>query len=261
MILYDQNIWNYNPCHYRNKLIRELVTDFNADVCTFQECGPATNRVGDAPIPVLMSDEYTEVCPELAHKNFTPVFYKTEKYNLIDSGYLLYDGINDCDSKGVTWAVLEDKETSKRIAVASTHFYWQPGKEEYNQQRLQNAEQLKEVCESIIAKYDVPVIIGGDFNNGTNAEQGDEPYHKMLKDGFIDIRKSADETTDMLTHHEYPTLTDNGVYTKAPMPKITLDHIFIYGNSGIKAKKFDVITSEKALCSSDHCPLIGIFEI
>ena len=261
MLIYNQNIWNYNPCHYRNKLVRELIKDFNADVCTFQECGPSTNRVGDAPIPVLMSDEYTEVCPELAHKNFTPVFYKTEKFTLIDSGYLLYDGINDCDSKGVTWAVLEDKATSKRVAIASTHFYWQPGKEEYNQQRLQNADQLKEVCESIVAKYGIAVIIGGDFNNGTNADQGDEPYRKMLKDGFIDVRKAAANTTDTLTHHEYPVLSDNGVYINGSMPTRTLDHIFVYNDASVTLKEFNVITSQIALNSSDHCPLIGVFDI
>lgn len=44
------------------------------------------------------------------------------------------------------------------------------------------------------------------------------------------------------------------------MPMYTIDYIFAYGD-GVKAEKFDIITSQKALNSSDHCPLILNFEI
>ena len=99
---YSQNVWNYNPSEYRNKLIRSLVSDFDADICSFQECGLTTNRVGECPLPSLMADTYEEVCKEFADRNFTPVFYKKEKFNLIDSGYVLYEGLNDVNSKSIT---------------------------------------------------------------------------------------------------------------------------------------------------------------
>jgi len=133
--------------------------------------------------------------------------------------------------------------------------------EEDNQQRLQNVVQLKECCEKLVSQYDVPVIIGGDFNNGKNAEQGDMPYQTMLKEGFCDIRLTAKETTELLTHHEYPFLNEEGIYEKGSFPERILDYIFTYSKSVIIPEKFDVLISQNALDSSDHCPLIGIFSL
>ncbi len=257
--LYSHNVWNKAPTGWRNKIIRELISDFDADFCTFQECAPYTIRTGDAPLPSLMADCYVELMEELKDKNFTPVYYKRDKFSVLDSGYYLYTGLNDADSKSVSWGVFEDKETGEKIAVASTHFWWMFDSEKDNLQRLENVKELKELCEKIIKKHNVPVIIGGDFNNGFNADQGDEPYKKMLSEGFLDIRLTAKETTDMLTHHKEPLLKDDGTWENIDMPIRTIDNIFIYGE-GIKAENFNVLTSEKALVSSDHCPLLGCFE-
>ena len=86
----------------------------------------------------------------------------------------------------------------------------------------------------------------------------------MLKLGFKDVRYSAEETTDEYTYHEYPVLDEKlGIYVNKPdaLPSFDLDFMFTYGSDKIKAKKFEILTSEKALNSSDHCPLLGIFEI
>ena len=264
IILYNQNIWNSVPAEHRNKLVRSLVGDFDPDVCTFQECGPERNRVGDAPIMDLMGDVYVEATPEFADRNYTPVLYKKDKFNLIDKGYMLFDGKNDCNSKGLTWAVIEEKKTKKRYAFVSTHFWPCEVAEEDNQQRIENARQLKEICEMINEKYDIPVIIGGDFNNGENSSQGVEPYRKMLEWGFRDIRLFAEETTDKFTcRYAYPILNEDGkTYSKCPMePHVTIDNIFVYGDYPVDVKKFHIETNDKALTSSDHCPLIGYFNI
>lgn len=261
MKVYCQNVWNYLPSEFRNGLLYSLILEENADICMFQECGPGTTRAGNAPLPQLLSYEYTEICSELAHRNYTPVFYKSCKYNLLDCGYQLYEGRNDANSKSITWAVLEDRASKKRIAVASTHFWWMFDSEEDNTQRLKNAAQLKALCDRVTAQYDVPMIIGGDFNNGKNSLQGDAPYRYMLENGFTDLRLSAKLTTGCLTHHDYPVLTDKNIYAHGPLPDKILDYIFTYGSQPISAEKFDILTSQKALDSSDHCPLIGIFKL
>ena len=196
MKVYSQNIWNHNPVEYRNSLVYSLVMQSGADICMFQECGPATNRTGSAAISELMKYEYTEVCPEKANVNFTPVYYKTDKYDLIDSGYYLYTGLNDASSKSVTWAVLEKKESANRFAALSTHFWWKYDSEVDNQQRIQNARELKNICDQIAGEYEVTIVIGGDFNNGENSEQGDEPYKTMLQMGFKDLRLISSKTTN-----------------------------------------------------------------
>ncbi|MBQ9097678.1 MAG: hypothetical protein IJY55_04710 [Clostridia bacterium] len=262
--LYDQNVWNVLPIDNRSVLVRSMVEQFDADFCAFQECGPNTSRTGETPLPVLMSDKYAEVCPEKAGVNYTPVFYKKEKYNVLEADYHVYTGFNDVNSKTLTWGVFEDKETGEKIAIGSTHFWFKNESEIDNQQRIQNANELKEACDYIVAKYDIPVIVSGDFNNGRNAETGDAPYHYMIEQGFKDIRHIAEETTDGFTYHDYPVLDEEkGIYVNRPdaLPFCDFDFIFIYGPDKIKAKKFEILTSEKALNSSDHCPLLGVFEI
>lgn len=256
---YSQNVWNMSPSEYRNTLVRTLVSEFDADVCAFQECGPDTIRNGSKPLHKLMSDKYSEVCPEVSAGNFTPIFYKTDKFILRDGGYFLYDGFNDANSKSVTWALLEESFTGFKFIAVSTHFWWKYEKDEDFKQRLENVIQIKDICEKIFRKHNVPIILGGDLNNGKNADQGDEPYKEMLKSGFIDIRHSAEESTDIHTHHSYPVINSDGTYESGDFPVRTIDYIFTYG-SPIKAVKFDIITSKEALASSDHCPLIGYFE-
>lgn len=260
--LYNQNIWNNAPAGYRNKLVRSLVSDFDADVCTFQECGPQTNRVGNPSIGELMADLYAEAAPEFSSVNFTPVFYKKEKFRCIDQGYVLYDGLNDANSKGITWAVLEDLVTGKQYIFGSTHFWWRARGEEDTKQRLQNAAQLKEICDALIAKYNLPVIVAGDFNNGKNSSQGDAPYYALLEWGFRDIRNLAEDTTceEFTCRNGYPILREDGTFDKCPLaPDCCIDYIFVYGDT-VPVKKFHIETNDKALTSSDHCPLIGIFE-
>ena len=257
--LYNQNVWNHNPSEYRNGLIRTLVSQYDADICTFQECGPTTTRAGKAPLPELLKDAYQEVCPEMADKNFTPVFFKKEKFLLENSGYFLYDGFNDANSKSVTWAILKEKSTSFIFAVISTHFWWKFHSPVDFTQRISNAEQLKAKCDEIVQKYNVPIIIGGDFNNGKDSIQGDEPYKLMLSYGFNDIRLSADKKTDVYTHHGYPILGENDMYMPSADFDCIIDFIFTYGKNIPKAEKFDIITTDSSLASSDHCPLIGYF--
>ncbi len=264
MKIYCQNIWNSNPCAPRNRIVRELVREFDADVCFFQECGPQTNRIGDgeAPIANLMSDSYSEAYQEAADRNFTPVFYKKDKYNLIDSGYFLYDGLNDANSKSVTWAILEEKETGKKVVAASTHLWWRFESEEDNIQRLHNVSQLKQFCDEIVSKTGLPIIVGGDFNNGKNSSQGDEPYHTMLKEGFCDTRLIAEKTSDEFTcGNTYPkVLPDKSVVARNSSTCI-IDYIFTYNAEHYKVRKFDVLTSEEARKSSDHSPVLAVIEI
>ena len=257
LTFFSQNVWNHNPCEYRIGLIRSLIADCKADVCMFQECGPYSVRKGTNPIQKRMSDGYAENCSSVADKNYTPVFCKKERFAVLDEGYLLYDGLNDADSKSVSWVVLRDRADGSTFAAASTHFWWMAAREKDFEQRLANVDQLKAVCDGIVAKHGVPVIIGGDFNNGKNADQGDASYRKMLSLGFRDVRLIAASTTDTLTHHSDPVEMPDETFRKGELPVRTLDHLFVYGAFTGKAVSFSVLTSDEALASSDHCPLIA----
>ena len=163
MRLFDQNIWgNMKPDQCianRNRLIEGLIKAYDPDVCAFQECNPKTSRAGDTPIAELLSPAYDEVCPEFADRNFTPLFYRRDRVELIDGGWFLFEGKNDKNSKSVTWAILREKKTQKALAVLSVHFWWKWESEEDTAQRRANAAQLVAFCEQLRETYGLPIIV------------------------------------------------------------------------------------------------------
>ena len=259
--LFDHNIWCNKVIANRNALIKKMISRYDADVCTLQECRPSTHRVGETDIGAMLADKYAEVCPALYDRNHTPIFYRRARFDMIDSGYELFEGLNNIGSKSITWAVLYDKVDDCKFAVLSTHF-WYMADEEGNAQRIENVHQLKACCDRIVAKHDVPVILAGDLNCGKNSSQGEEPYFEMERVGFTDVRKCAVKTTDRYTHHALPEFNEEkGVFEcNAPLVK-TLDHAFLYGKDEIEVRSFNVLVEQMAMDSSDHCPLFVEFSL
>ena len=261
MRIYNQNIWgNMKPEHKianRNLLIHGLISKYDPDVCGFQECNPKTSRAGDTPIVALLSDAYNEVFPENEGCNFTPVFYNRDRMTCVDGGWFLFEGKNDKNSKSVTWAILEEKESKKRAAFLSVHFWWKWESEEDTLQRRANARQLVEFCNDLAQKYPVPFFVMGDLNSGEGAHQGEDAYLTMRSFGMRDLRELAKETTSMQTAHEYPILNEAGNYVDGGQPYKTLDYIFNFGKIPLSVDRFLVLVEQDALNSSDHCPLVA----
>lgn len=261
--IYSQNVWSNMGAKQavanRNDLIRDLIFACEADVCCFQECCPTTSRVGATAIQGLLADRYVEVETPAGGQNYTPLFFLRDKYRLLDGGWHLYTGgpeRNDCNSKSVTWAVFEDIMTRVAFGVCSTHFWWRSDTPLDDEQRLQNAAESCEIITAMEGKYGVPVLAAGDLNCGTGSAQGSEPCRFLLARGLLDARAVATVTTDAFTHHEYPVLSDRGIYENGGQPVRTLDHVFATAHPRMKINRFHVETSQQALNSSDHCPLV-----
>ena len=263
MRIYNQNIWGNMGAKQaianRNGLIRDLVFACEADVCCFQECSPRTSRAGATAIQDLLADRYVEVDTPAGPRNYTPLFFLRNRLRLLDSGWHLYTGgpeRNDCDSKSITWAVFEDTETRVSFGVCSTHFWWKNDTALDNQQRLRNATELCETISAVVARHHVPVLAAGDLNCGNGSAQGSEPYRFLLARGLLDARAVAAVTTDAFTHHAYPVLNDRGIYENGGQPVRTLDHVFVTTRPQMRIDRLHVETSQPALDSSDHCPLV-----
>ena len=254
VVIYDQNIWGVMPGN-RNRLIGQLVEEHGADVCCFQECNPKTTRFGDTALDREIAAHYEEVPTAVGARNFTPVFYKRDRFDVVESGYILFEGKNDANSKSVTWAILSEKASGIRFGVCSTHFWWRVDSEEDNVQRLANAKALDDCMTELRERFDVPVFAAGDLNCGERSRQGMEPY-LWLCEHLSDVRRVAAATTDTFTHHAYPVKDENGDYSGGAAPVKTLDHAFLADHPHVRVDSFDVDTSQKALDTSDHCPLI-----
>ena len=245
----------------RKYLIKSLIKKYDPDICGFQECNPWSWRNGDDDMVKLLYPDYVETAKEYSHKNCTPLFYKKDKFDVLTSGWILFDGLNAADSKSLTYAVFKDKANKTSFCCISTHFWWRYDNEKDNRQRERNAEQVYAAASEIIDKFSAPVIVMGDFNSGTGKTVNACGYNKMLELGFKDERFLCEQTTDSPTWHEYPVRGENGDYCRSFPPKYTMDFFFSLGGEKIRHRKFQVLTEEDALISSDHCPLVLTFSV
>lgn len=258
--IYDQNIWGNMPgtesISNRNGIIKDLILSYNADVCCFQECNPYTSRVGDTDISLLLENNYIEAKTPVGNKNFTPVFYRKDRFEAVESGYHIFEGRNDVASKSLTYCVLKEKASGGMVGVISTHFWWENKDEEDNYWRIENAKTVLSYMYNLQKKYNIPVFAAGDLNCGSNSPQLKEPWEYM-KTKALDIRDIAEKTSYDNTCDPYPKKDENGIYHFVTTKKnYMIDHIFLTKDSNVKVHEFKVDNSERACDSSDHSPLI-----
>lgn len=116
----------------------------------------------------------------VAKGEYVPVMYRTDRFELIDSGHFWLSetpeepGSESWDTslpRMCSWVILRDKEGDGRpFAFANTHFDHRG-----RQARLESAKLIRERAEGI--EDEIPVIIVGDFNNG----EDDAPYAALVK--------------------------------------------------------------------------------
>ena len=262
IVIYNQNIWGCTRgddiIANRCRLISELADYHDADIISFQECSKEARDIADGNICELLAPSYEEVKHDAVGNNFTPIFYKSERFDVIESGYILYERQRPTNSKSITFALFNEKESNIKFAVLSAHFWWRAGTLEDEEVRFYNAQLLsKKACE-LKKKYDVPVFLMGDFNCGNGSAAGMIPY-LYLKEKFLDIREIAPISTEEHTHHESPKINEIGEYTANERrdAESTLDHIFVTEHRNVAIDSFEVDTSDEAYASSDHFPLIA----
>lgn len=177
---------------------------------------------------------------------YSPVFYKSEKYDLVDSGTFWFSDTPDKSSLSwgtafrriCSWAVLEDKATGFTFGVFNSH--WDHTS---HISRNNSAKLLLRKIEEYAP--DMPVVITGDFNCKANTVA----YSLLVDAGFVDSMYVAADTTDIGTYHGY-TKTD----TEGELP---IDHILLKDAYGF-AHSYRVITDRfDGQYPSDHFPIVS----
>ena len=118
---------------------------------------------------------------------YNPIYFKTEKYNLIATDTVWFtdeesryspsriDGANT--DKALNYVVLEDKETEARFIYVNLHLIVKDqdnyvhdadgNDTEHLVQELQ-VIYLREILDDLLEQYDLPMFIGGDFNHSAS---------------------------------------------------------------------------------------------
>lgn len=207
---------------------------------------------------------------------YTPIFYNTKRFSLVKNtagnnnaanGVLLFEksyNVKDktpeqiasySGTKGMSWAVLQDKQTGGYVLALNAHFaltgssYTNYTEAQAVEARLSNATQAIEKMEAVYATFGiVPTVFTGDFNMRI-----DDPAYKLLSRYF----KDAIYANDDFVKFEYTTSNINVAdYVRAP--NLPIDHIF-YNATALKPTKYYVANKgPEFLVASDHVPVMSV---
>ncbi len=179
---------------------------------------------------------------------FTPVLWKTEKYDLVESGHFwlsstpeVYsaawlDGIVSKYPRCVNWVILKDKETGGELLATSVHTDPESEQVRTNSSML-IAEKITEI------RGERPAVLGGDWN----MKLTDDAYRAVNENGYPDIRITAEETTMSGSFNAWGERADDNFAFG--------DHIFATDN--VAAKYFEVVDDYyDGVHISDHNPLL-----
>ena len=180
---------------------------------------------------------------------FSPVFYRKDRFSLLDSGSFWLSETPDVPGKGwdaaciriCSWAKLEDKTNGKSFAAMNTHL---------DHRGPVAAENGMALILSRAAQFgELPVLLTGDFNSFPDSA----PYRRAISSGFSDARDIAPVRDDLYTFHNFGDPNDNA------FQKI-IDYIFVKNCKSVES--FRVVTDRPdGFLPSDHYPVFAAVNI
>lgn len=199
------------------------------------------------------------VCPEYARVGvgrddgkmggeIMAIYYKTERFDLLDSGTFWLSETPSLVSRGwdaacfrtATWVKLRDKKSGRKFYYFNTHLD--------HKGRVAQTESVKLIVEKIreIAGKRAMVVLTGDFN----IEPGDDIF-VPLDESMSSARQSASQTDNKGTFNQFGKMKR----------KCILDYIFYRGKK-VKCCKFRTMDGDYgAPFISDHYPVEAVFSV
>lgn len=180
---------------------------------------------------------------------FSAIFYKLEKFELLEQGTFWLSSTPSTPGKGwdaayprvCTYGLFKEKASGKEFWVFNTHFD-HVGKEARNESAPLIHKKIEE-----LNQYDAPVILMGDLNLEPETEEV-----KFLSTHYKDSKKEAEVVFG-------PEGTFNAYDFNSPVIR-RIDYIFT--NNGINVEKYGVLSDSRNLrYPSDHLPVLVHMEL
>ena len=201
----------------------------------------------------------------------TPIFYRQDKLELVDSDFFLYSeefpdhegSFNNAGTKSWCLAVFRVKETGTLFMYLTTHLWWKssdPASKDYQPysdeaRAYQIGLAIHRVGE-FQKKYNCPAVIVGDLN----ADYESLTVQKAIAEGFVHAHDIATDYADETNGHHYCFGDGYKPYDHKPF-KAGIDHILLRGWPEDAVKRFDRWQPESYLALSDHAPVYIDIEI
>lgn len=196
----------------------------------------------------------------------TPILYRQDKFELVDSDFFLYDekipghegSFNNDNTKSWCLGVFRVKENGKLFIYMSTHLWWkssnpdsasyQPWSDEARAYQIELA--IQKIAE-YQKKYNCPAVIVGDLN----ADYESLAVQKALHEGYIHAHDVAVDYADEMNGYHYCFGDGYKSYYDNKPFKEAIDHILLNGWPEGAVKRFDRYYAESYLPLSDHSPV------
>lgn len=227
--------------------------------------------IGGQEVSSLMADLLKEHCHSagleytLIWGRFTPILYRAEKIELLDSEFGTYPemmegyagSFNDVKSKAWNLGVFREKASGKVFVFATTHLWWKKeGSSELGRIYQPHSDKARELQIAILAdkieqyrkKYSCPVVLVGDLNTGYCSKAVEYLLGKGYRHAYHIATEYAEESVG------YHACTNTGyekAYSKAPFEN-AIDHIYLLGEQSGAVKRFERYSPEYYLPISDH---------
>ncbi len=243
----------------RAKGMVQVYTETNPDIIGFQEM---SQLMADEIIRGLESYDkhYT-----LIKGGDTPIMYRQDRFELVDSDFLLYpteipnfEGeFNNSGTKSYCVAVFKDKTDGKKLIFMSTHLWWmssnlesknyQIGSDEAREYQLNMAISR---LEEFKVKYDCPIVLVGDLNTSYNTSV----IQDALNRGWLHAHDIATEFKSEDHGHHYCYGDGYKPYVGKPF-EYGIDHILVKYAPQKFVSRFERYTPDYYLLLSDHSPV------
>ncbi|MBR6708678.1 MAG: endonuclease/exonuclease/phosphatase family protein [Clostridia bacterium] len=227
--------------------------------------------VGCQEVSALMADNLIRFLQEdglryaLLWGRDTPILYRQDKLELIDSDFALYPeecpgfegSFNNSMTKSRCHAVFRVKENGKCFIFTTTHLWWKSSNPESANYQPGSTEarvyQLGLAIEEIDAfqkKYNCPAILVGDLNASYNTKI----IARAFEGGFVHAHDVAVEFADDAQGYHSCGADGYGPYRTGGFPA-AIDHILVRGADDGFVRRFERFSPEYYLPLSDHSPV------
>lgn len=247
-IRYDNPGDSAHAWPYRKEMVASLIAYHEADLLGLQEALEHQVKYLDS---ALTDMSWVGVGRDdgKSKGEFSPVFYRKDKFELVDWGTFWLSDTPDTISVGwdaalpriATWTQLVHNASGDTLYYFNTHFDHRG-----EQAREESAKLIRQKIAEIAG--DSQVLVTGDFN----ASPDSAPYMAMVEGEELEDAYEVSE----LPHHG-PTSSFSGfVVTEAMQPNRRIDYVFVSPN--VEVMKHAILTdSRDNAYPSDHLPVIA----
>lgn len=232
----------------RRKPVAAAITGQAPDIVALQEATPITTDGVKQYTDILnlLGSSYAYVTRE--GSSGTKLAYNKDRMSVVTRDAVSLTTVGSATRYAV-WALLEDKQTDKRVFVLDTHL--EPGgyTESLNDARVKQAEEILKLIED--NNPGVPVLLLGDMNASRASVPENGPYLTFEAAGFVDPlnNRSASweagqgATVEHPIDIEYSTYNGNGSRPRITAYPVGTSIDYLWTSPGVRVATWRTVVS------------------